>query len=167
MAKRQTKDEALEALDFIINVLKEHEKDLDRLVTELSKTTEKFSQTGEITTKIESVEDRLSTMQTEISNLINYISPSQKTPSYTPHGPPVTVRCKRWEDFKAFATDAETISFLYKQEEKVFQADALKEGKILTYTGEFPQDSNVLKIWLSRELKVPEDKIFEGALVIG
>ena len=167
MEKRQTKDEALEALDFIINVLKEHEKDLDRLVTELSRTTEKFSQTGEITTKIESVEGRLSTMQTEISNLINYISPSQKTPSYTPRGPPVTVRCKQWEDFKVFATDAETISFLYKQEEKVFQADALKGGKILTYTGELPQDSSVLKIWLSRELNVPEDKIFEGALAIG
>lgn len=167
MAKRPTKDEALEALDFIINILKEHEKDLDRLVTELSKTTEKFSQTGEITTKIERVEDRLSNMQTEISKLINYISPSQKTSSYIPHGPPVTVRCKQWEDFKAFAADAETISFLYKQEEKVFQADALKEGKILTYTGELPQDSGVLKIWLSRELNVPEDKIFEGALAIG
>ncbi|UCG45546.1 MAG: hypothetical protein JSV58_01830, partial [Candidatus Bathyarchaeota archaeon] len=82
-------------------------------------------------------------------------------------GPSVTVKCKQWADFRAFAADAETISFLYKQEERVFQADALKEGKILTYTGEFPHDSGVLKIWLSRELNVPEEKIFEGALVLG
>jgi hypothetical protein len=30
----QSKDEALEALDFIVNVLKEHEKDLDKLINE-------------------------------------------------------------------------------------------------------------------------------------
>jgi len=32
--KPQSKDEALEALDFIVNVLKEHEKDLDKLINE-------------------------------------------------------------------------------------------------------------------------------------
>jgi len=31
--KIPSKDEALEALDFIVSVLKEHEKDLDRLIT--------------------------------------------------------------------------------------------------------------------------------------
>lgn len=167
MSKKPAKDEALEALDFIINILKEHEKDLDRLVSELAGTTEKFSQTGEIATKIEKVENRLTNIQTEINNLINYISPStQQTPSYTT-GPPVTVRCKLWEDFKTLAAEAETISFLYKEEENVFQADALKNGKILTYSGEFPRDSRLLKIWLSKELNVPEDKIFEGVLAIG
>ncbi|UCE28707.1 MAG: hypothetical protein JSV85_05370 [Candidatus Bathyarchaeota archaeon] len=167
MTKRPMKDEALEALDFIINVLREHEKDLDGIVTKLSKTIAKFSKTGEITTKIEKIEERLSTMQNEISNLVHTVSPSQKTRNHVRHGSSVTVRCKQWEDFRTLAADAETISFLYKQEEKVFQADALKEGKILTYTGEFPQDSNVLKIWLSRELNVPEDRIFEGALAMG
>ena len=33
--KAPSKDEAFEALDFIVNVLKEHEKDLDKLVSEL------------------------------------------------------------------------------------------------------------------------------------
>jgi hypothetical protein len=167
MAKRPVRDEALEALDFIINILKEHEKDLDKLVGKLSKTTEKFGKAGEVTTKIDGIEERLSTMQNEIGNLISYIAPTQNAPKHIPHGPAVTVRCKQWADFKAFAADAETISFLYKQEEKVFQADALKEGKILTYTGEFPQDSSVLKIWLSKELDVPEGQIFEGALALG
>jgi hypothetical protein len=35
--KAPSKDDALEALDFIINVLREHEKDLDRLINELAK----------------------------------------------------------------------------------------------------------------------------------
>ena len=66
MAKRSVRDEALEALDFIINILKEHEKDLDKLVGKLSKTTEKFGKTGEVTTKIEGIEERLSTMHSSI-----------------------------------------------------------------------------------------------------
>jgi hypothetical protein len=40
--KPQSKDEALEALDFIVNVLKEHEKDLDRLITRSSSTAVSF-----------------------------------------------------------------------------------------------------------------------------
>ena len=45
------------ALDFIINVLKEHEKDLDRLISQLGIITESLGDTGEITGKIEKIED--------------------------------------------------------------------------------------------------------------
>jgi len=166
MSKKPTKDEAFEALDFIINVLKEHEKDLDRLVAELGKTTERLGGTGEISGKIEKVEERLSAIQSEISNLINYISTSRQTPVYS-HGPAVIVRCKKWEDFKNLSTNAETVSFLFKETERTFQIDALKEGKVLTYSGEFPQDTKIFKIWISRELKIPEEKILEGVLAIG
>ncbi|UCG45549.1 MAG: hypothetical protein JSV58_01845, partial [Candidatus Bathyarchaeota archaeon] len=80
MAKRQGKDEALEALDFIINILKEHEKDLDRLVSKLSKATEKFGKTGEVTTKVERIEERLATLQGEINNFISSITPPKDAP---------------------------------------------------------------------------------------
>jgi len=53
-----------------------------------------------------------------------------------------------------------------KETEKIFQADALKQGKVLTYTGDFPQSVQLLKIWLSKELDVAEEKIFEGILAI-
>ena len=165
MSKKPTKDEAFEALDFIINVLKEHEKDLDRLVAELGKTTEKLGGTGELSEKIEKVEERLSTIQTEISNLINYMSTSRDSPAH-PHGPAIIVRCKKWEDFKTLSANAETVSFLFKETERTFQIDALKEGKVLTYSGEFPQDTRIFKIWISRELKIPEERILEGALAI-
>lgn len=167
MTKKPSRDEALEALDFIINVLKEHEKDLDRLINELGKTSEKFGETGALSGKIESVEERLSSLQTEISNLIGFISSSQREKKLgSSHGAALIVRCKQWEEFKLLASGAETVSFLFKETERAFQVDALKESKVLTYSGEFPQDTKLLKIWLSRELGIGEEQIFEGALGI-
>jgi len=165
MAKRPGKNEALEALDFIISVLKEHEKDLDRLIGELGKVTGKLGSGGEMATKVERVEGRLASIQSEVASLIKELS----SPRELPHvrGPPVIVRCKQWDDFKSLAVGAETVSFLLKEAEKSFQADALKDGRVLTYNGEFPRDAKLLKFWLARELGVAEEKVFEGVLAIG
>jgi hypothetical protein len=174
--KPPSKDEALEALDFIINVLREHEKDLDRLIGELGTITSSVGKTGEMADKIEKVEERLSTLQTEITGLIGILSSPRKpsgapaalsTASATLRGPPVIVRCKQWDDFKTLATGADTVSFLFRETEKGFQADALKDGRVLTYSGDLPKDAKLLKLWLARELDVDEVKIFEGILAIG
>ncbi|MEM3578828.1 MAG: hypothetical protein QXL54_01220 [Candidatus Bathyarchaeia archaeon] len=184
--KPPSKDDALEALDFIINVLREHEKDLDRLINELGKITERLGEAGELSGKIESVEDRLTNLQGEISNLISYLSTSQasqvtpKAPSVSPssvqkpqvvaaevRGPPVILRCKHWEDFQTLARQAQTLSFLYKEPEKAFQVDALKNNQIITYSGELPKQTALLKSWLSKQLDVPEDNILEGILAVG
>ena len=77
--KIPSKDEALEALDFIVSVLKEHEKDLDRLINELGSVTEKMGDTGELSGKVERVEERLTTLQNEITNLITYLSAPHET----------------------------------------------------------------------------------------
>jgi hypothetical protein len=198
--KKPSKDDALEALDFIINVLKEHEKDLDRLINELGVITEKIGDKGENSEKIERVEEHLSLIQTELTELIKFLSiPSEKppavlaqaqskaqelvqmqakaqaqaqqtktevTPSFT-RGPPVIVRCKQWDDFKLLASEADTISFLYKDTEKSFQADALKNGRVMTYNGALPESVRLLKAWLARELGTAEGRIFEGVLAIG
>lgn len=168
MSKRPSKDDALEALDFIINILKEHEKDLDRLINQLGETLEQYGETGELTGKIEDVEDRLAHLQTQISDLVQLISTSQEqaTPALT-HGLPVIVRCRQWDDFKNLALQADTISYQHKETENTFQADALKNGRVLTYTGQLPKNTKLLKTWLSKELNTPEEKIFEGALAIG
>ena len=192
MNKKPSKDDALEALDFIINVLKEHEKDLDRLINELGVITEKIGDKGEYTEKIERVEERLSLIQNELTELIKFLSlPGGKPPAalaqaqaqaqaqmqaqaktetaqmaYT-RGPPVIVRCKQWEDFKLLASEADTISFLYKDAEKTFQADALKMGRVLTFNGALPESPRMLKAWLAHELGTSETKIFEGVLAIG
>jgi len=186
--KPPSKDEALEALDFIVSVLKEHEKDLDKLIGELGTITEKLGDTGELSGKIEKVEDRLSTLQNEIANLITYLSSAQEMPrpqaaaqagtvqepkaeqarvGVEVRGPPVILRCKQWEDFQGLARGAETLSFLFREAEKTFQADALKDNRIITYSGELPKSTGLLKAWLSRQLDVPEKSILEGVLAIG
>ncbi len=80
--KPQSKDEALEALDFIVNVLKEHEKDLDKLIGELATVTEQIGATSELTGKVEKIEQNVTGLQSEISNLINCLSiQSTQSPS--------------------------------------------------------------------------------------
>jgi hypothetical protein len=185
--KPRGKDEALEAIDFIVNVLKQHEKDLDRLIAQLAKVTNQITKKGELPKKIETMEERLTTLQTEINNLIQLLSttkeaPPPPTPAPTPQpqpppaqptqpaftrGPPVIVRCKQWLDFKTLAQNAETVSFLYKENEKTFQADALKQNRVYTYNGQTPKSNALLKAWLARELQIKEEKVFEGVLAIG
>jgi hypothetical protein len=193
--KIPSKDEALEALDFIVNVLKEHEKDLDRLINELGTVTERMGDTGELSGKVEKVEERLSKLQTEITNLISQLSASrEQTVTMIPQqpqanaqpspqllskpkadevsfkemrGPPVILRCKVWEDFQGIAVQAQTLSFMYREPEKIFQVDAVKDNQIITYSGPLPKEATLLKVWLSKQLEVPEKKILEGILAIG
>ncbi len=169
VAKKPSRNDALEAIDFIINVLREHEKDLDRLIAELSKITEQFSDTGEVSEKIDRIEERLSNMQTEVANLINFISaPKPEIPSTPAHigGAPVIVKCKNWQDFRILAQNAETVSYTLQETEKTFQADALKQGRILTCSGDLPKNAKMLKTWLSKELDIQEEQILEGLLTL-
>ena len=184
MAKNpQSKDEALEALDFIVNVLKEHERDLDKLINELATVTEQLGDTGELTGKVEKVEEKINGLQKEVTNLISYLSgaPKEALPptvakeqvseaapaAVVQGGPSVILRCKQWEDFQTLAFQAQMLSFSYKEEEKAFQADALKGNQNITYSGALPKFSSILKMWLSKQLDVPEKKILEGVLAIG
>ena len=169
VAKKPSRNDALEAIDFIINVLREHEKDLDRLIAELGKVTEQFSDTGEVSEKMDRIEERLSNMQAEVANLINFVSaPKPAIPSAPAHisGPPVIVKCKNWQDFKTLAQNAETVSYTLQETEKIFQADALKQGRILTCSGELPKNTRMLKTWLSKELDIQEEQILEGLLTL-
>ncbi|HLN44956.1 MAG TPA: hypothetical protein VK209_04555 [Candidatus Sulfotelmatobacter sp.] len=79
--KPQSKDEALEALDFVVNVLKEHEKDLDKLIGELATITGQIGSTSELTGKVEKIEQNVTDLQSEISNLINCLSIRSTQPS--------------------------------------------------------------------------------------
>ena len=185
----QSKDDSLEALDFIVNVLKEHERDLDKLINELATVTEQLGDTGEISNKVEKVEEKITSLQKEVTNLITHIpvtttdtskeafpvavkeqtsqATSQTAPVPMVQGKPsVILRCKQWEDFQKLAFHAQTLSFSYKEDEKVFQADALKGNQVITYSGAFPKFSSILKSALSKQLDVPETNILEGVLAV-
>ncbi len=184
MAKNpQSKDEALEALDFIVNVLKEHERDLDKLISELATVTEQIGDTGELSGKVGKVEETISSLQKEVANLAGTIGNAprqtpvaqaieQSAPAalVTPvavQGPPMVLHCKQWEDFQGLAAGAQTVSFSYKEDEKVFQADAVRGNQVITFSGALPKFSTVLKAFLSKELGVSERCILEGTLALG
>ncbi len=183
----QSKDDALEALDFIVNVLKEHEKDLDKLITELATVTDQMGDTGELSGKIEKIEEKINGLQKEVTNMVGFISGgprealpavvkepiSEAAPSALPDavssaqtGPSVIIRCKEWEDFQNIAVKAQTVSFSYKEEDKTFHADALKGNQVVSYSGALPKFSAILKMWLSKQLDIPEHGILEGDLAV-
>jgi hypothetical protein len=176
----QSKDEALQAIDFIVNVLKEHEKDLDKLINELATVTEQLGDTGQINGKVEKVEEKINNLQKEVTNLITYLSNKPREPlpavngreiQTTPpavvqSGPSLIFRCKQWEDFQTLAFQAQKLSFSVKEDEKIFQVDAFKGNQIMTYSGPVPKLSAVFKAWLSIQLDVPERSILEGILAI-
>jgi hypothetical protein len=133
------------------------------------------------------VEEKINNLQKEVTSLISYLSSAPKETSTLPAvakeqigqaaptpvavtaqgGPSVILRCKQWEDFQSLAFRAQTLSFSYKEDEKVFQADALKGNQIITYSGALPKFSAILKMWLSKQLDIPERCILEGGLAIG
>lgn len=176
----QQKDEALEALDFIVNVLKEHERDLDKLISELATVTEQMGDTSELSGKVDKVEEKISGLQKEVTTLIGAMSGNQKAvpmvvaeqtmapanvaPVAIPGAPTVRLQCKKWDEFQTLALGAQTVSYNYKEEEKLFQADALKGNQVISYSGPLPNFSALLKSFISKDLRVSEQAIFEGAL---
>jgi hypothetical protein len=181
----QSKDDALEALDFIVNVLKEHEKDLDKLINELATVTEQIGDTGELSSKVQKVEEKIDLLQKQVISLLNSLSgapkeswpaaastlqpnePAAASAEVVRSGPSVVLRCSQWQDFQTLATKAQTVSFSYKEQEKIFQADAIKGNQVITYSGDLPKMSSILKMWLSKQLDVSERSILEGVLVVG
>jgi hypothetical protein len=135
---------------------------------------------------VEKVEEKINSLQKEVTNLISVLSSAQKEVVPTlirdqvpqaqsalstiatvgQSGPSVILSCNQWEDFQTLAFHAQTISFSYKEDEKIFHVDALKGNQIITYNGAVPKFSALLKASLSKQLDVSEQNILEGALAV-
>jgi hypothetical protein len=173
-----SKDKALEALDFIINVLKEHEESLDKSIDALATITEQMGDPSSLNGKVEKIEAEINSLQKEVANLIKHLPTTQKeTQPVLPKEqiyslvqpessmvPSLFLGCKQWEDFQILASHAQTLSFDYNEAEKVFHANALKGSQIITYKGSLPNFSIILKVWLSAQLAVTNQNILEGFL---
>ena len=177
-----SKDKSLEALDFIINVLKEHEQNLDKSISDFAAVTEQVGNTDVLNGRIEKVEEKIGNLQKEITNLIGILSNSpkdallagakkQELPAEITSsaavaalqaGPSVTLHCKQWRDFQSLALNAQTVSFSYKEAEKVFQIQAIKGNQLILFSGILPSFAFILKTWLSRQLGIAEGNILEG-----
>jgi hypothetical protein len=182
--KSPSKDEALEALDFIVNVLKEHEKDLDRLVNELGSVAGQLGETGELSDKVKMIEDKIGGLQKAVGNMLESVSAvpvaeqskvihvqedvkSDAAKLTLPSGLPIVLQCKQWEDFQGIARQAQTVSFIVKESEKAFEADALQNNHIISFSGDLPKLSVLLKMFLSKQLEISEKQILEGDMALG
>ena len=145
-----------------------HGKGLSDVICGLCRIVEDSDLGSDEQRKIRDIETRFSVIHDEIAGMISSLPSSSITGAGEDlRGPPVIVRCKQWDDFKFQALNADTVSFLYRAEEKAFQVDALKEGRVYTYSGQIPNDVAFLRVWLSKELVVEENRVLEGILAIG
>jgi len=180
-----TKDKSFETLDFVINVLREHEVNLDKMIDELSEVVEKIGYTSDgLKGKVEKSEEKIGNLQKEMANLAEYLSNASKKASSTEikEGKPLiqtapaasstviqgepnfVLRCNQWIDFRNLAMHAKKLSFCYQESEKVFQANAITGNQMIIYVGVLPTFSRILKKWLSEEIGVNEQDVLEGFL---
>jgi hypothetical protein len=152
----------------ITHSFRDHSKGLTNAIEDFRKAIDVSSSDEEYVSKVKDLEKRLSTILDELSTLFSSVSPSRSSMSpMQTHGLPMIVRFKQWEDFKAQASGAATVSFLYKSEEKTFQTDALKEGILYTFSGQIPNVAELFTVWLSRELSVEKQNVVEGIIALG
>ncbi len=170
-----------DTLEFIRNMVKENSEDLSAVLNEIRKVADRLEDVCELTT-FKRIEDKMNNLQNNVNELMNKSSDSpqeaqtpappaeenihQHNSTETPYAkpPPITLKCTSWEDFQAFASKAQIVSFTYRESDKVFEADALKNNQIVAYIGEVPKIALLLKLWLSGRLEIPEGKVFEGVL---
>jgi ABC-type Fe3+-citrate transport system substrate-binding protein len=170
-----------ETLDSILNNLREFERDFKRLISQFQKIGDSSRLSGEVAEKFESAKKRLSSIQMEISNVVESVPASDAMTSTMSSamtstmssamtsviGPTIIIRCKNWEDFKLQASNADNISFLYREEEKTFQVDAVKGSRVYTYSGQLPSGAAMLRTWLSKEVGTEASRVLEGVLALG
>ncbi len=107
--------EKMDALDLIINALKDHEKRLD-----------------DISHKLERVFKEVKTRETR---QVRVDEEEKRVEAPPPHRKPLVI-CKKWSEFKERCTNAEMVAF--EVEENRFQVYALVSGDIFQYAEELP-----------------------------
>lgn len=156
-----------ERLEGVLKELKKFEENIKRLVDQLEKIGDSSSLKSEDSQKFEHAKGYLSAIHGNVSNIVKSLATPHVLAKPSVQGPPMIVRCKQWEDFKFNALKADTVSFLHRDGERVFQVDAIKEGKVYTYSGQLPRDFEFLRVWLSKQVDIDEDRVLEGILALG
>ena len=162
-------EDTKETLDLILNNLREFERDFQRLIGEFQKIGDNSNLSEDMAERFKDAKKRLLSVQKDISNVVESLPASAPTisPTTSVMGPPIIIRCKNWIDFKLQASKADNISFLYREEEKAFQVDAVKGSRVYTYSGQLPNGEGLLRTWLSSELGTKESQVSEGVLALG
>jgi hypothetical protein len=68
--KIPSKEESHEALDFLLAVIKEHDKDLDKLVKGMASGSKLAKEKGEIVDSLGRIEEKIDRMRSDINRLL-------------------------------------------------------------------------------------------------
>ena len=166
------------SLDFIENALNENSKDLKNLLEKIESLS-KMSNTSE-PSNLKSVENSLGNLQEQINNITSILNiqiqhnrcsnsakkPEKEATSLLPAEAiaPIVIKCKNWEEFLTCAASAQQVSVTFRESDKMFEADALKGNQIVAYVGPMPELALLLKEYLSTNLSVASENVFEGTL---
>jgi hypothetical protein len=74
------------------------------------------------------------------------------------------IRFKTWSEFQIFASKHEFSAYTYRDSDKLFEINAVKDNQLLVYIGDTPNVTAMLRSWLSNQLGVNQDKIVEGTI---
>ena len=174
-----SKDKSFMTLDFIINILKEHEQILDKSIHSLGMVTEQIGDQDGLKVKMEIVGEKINVLQKEIADLTSHLSndpvvglcssakmaeslsPSQSMDS---SGLSMILCCKQWGDFQVLAMQAQMLTFSMNGGENVLQVEALRENQIITYSATMLDFSPIFKTLLSQQIGISESKVIDGHL---
>ena len=144
--------------------------------------TEYLENINALNSKVENAEEKINIIQNEVTDIVggrsskpkealqasvremgSQVRASSAVPfAVVQSGSSLVLRCKQWRDFEVLAMHAQTLSFSYKEDEKVLQVCAIKGNQIIRFIGALPGFSIILKAWLSQQLSIPESNIVEG-----
>lgn len=78
-------DKSWKSLEFIINVLKEHERALNNSIEKLTTVAEKAGgATSGLYSKLRKVDEKMSLLQKEVTDLTGYVQKENKRPQQAP-----------------------------------------------------------------------------------
>ena len=72
--------------------------------------------------------------------------------------------CNTWEDLQVLALQPSMVAFTLREAEKRFEVDATKGNQIFVYVGEMPKLEELFKTWISSQLTVAKEKVFQGTI---
>ena len=111
--------EKMDVLDLIINILKEHEENLEKLA-------DKFG------SALNNLESKISNLNEAFAQLL-----FSKTSNPENMKPAALAQCKEWTEFRAKSAGAHIVAF--KVEEKVFTVNSLLSDVVYRYSEPLPE----------------------------
>lgn len=141
-------------------------KDLHTLTCMIDSKDEKYkTDTNKLIAEINVLQIKIKTLldqlkKTENTNNLPSALPIQATSNHKIQ----TIQLKHWIEFKTFAAESHFSAYTCREDERLFEINAVKNNQLLVYIGETPKINEMLRSWLSNQLIVSQEKIVEGTI---